>query len=66
LDTTVRKTAPDGHEERSNDDRAYQRDTVEQWFTSDLKVEELHNKKNGEQPDNDRTHDAVGCAPASE
>jgi len=29
LDTTVRKTAPEGHEERCDDDRAYQRDTIQ-------------------------------------
>jgi len=66
LDTPVRKTAPDGHEESCDDDRANQRDIFQFWFTRDLKVEYPHNQKNGEYSYNDRTYDAVGRTPSSE
>jgi len=66
LDTTVRKTAPDGHKDCCDDDRANQRDIVQPWFTSDLKVEDPNDQKNGQYSYNDRTHDAIGRTPSSE
>jgi hypothetical protein len=48
LDTTVRKTAPDGHKDCRDNDRTNQRDAAYQWFTSNLKVEDPNDQKNGE------------------
>jgi len=45
LDTTVCKTAPDSHADRCDDDRAYQRDTIQHWFTRALQVEDPNNQK---------------------
>jgi hypothetical protein len=66
LNTTVRKTAPNSHEECCDDDRTYQWDTPQERFTCDMKVEDPNQQKDGEESYNNCTYDTIGRTPTSE
>jgi hypothetical protein len=66
LNTAVGETAPNSYEERCDDDRTYQWDAPQERFTCNMKVEDPHQQKNGEESDNNCTYDAIGRTPTSE